>query len=105
MITKLKTMTGLGLATLCAGIAHAQDVDWSSELIYVTHDQVEAMTMADRIVVLKDGVVMQVDRPAELYQNPQNEFVAGFIGSPKMNFITATGSGSTLELEGGTSLT
>jgi len=63
------------------------------------------MTMADRIVVLKDGVVMQVDRPAELYQNPQNEFVAGFIGSPKMNFITATGSGSTLELEGGTSLT
>lgn len=79
--------------------------DIKTTMIYVTHDQVEAMTMADRIVVLKDGAIMQVDRPAELYQHPQNEFVAGFIGSPKMNFITTVGSGDTLELEGGASLT
>jgi multiple sugar transport system ATP-binding protein len=57
-------------------------------MIYVTHDQVEAMTMADRIVVLKDGVVQQVGTPMELYENPQSLFVAGFIGSPKMNFLT-----------------
>jgi multiple sugar transport system ATP-binding protein len=56
--------------------------------IYVTHDQVEAMTMADRIVVLKDGVVQQVGTPMELYERPTNLFVAGFIGSPKMNFLT-----------------
>jgi len=57
-------------------------------MIYVTHDQVEAMTMADRIVVLKDGVVQQVGTPMELYEHPQSLFVAGFIGSPKMNFLT-----------------
>ncbi len=57
-------------------------------MVYVTHDQVEAMTMADRIVVLKDGVVQQVGTPMELYENPQSLFVAGFIGSPKMNFLT-----------------
>ena len=57
-------------------------------MIYVTHDQVEAMTLADRIVVLKDGVVMQVGTPMELYDTPQSLFVAGFIGSPKMNFLT-----------------
>jgi len=57
-------------------------------MIYVTHDQVEAMTMADRIVVLKDGVVQQVGTPMELYDDPQSLFVAGFIGSPKMNFFT-----------------
>jgi multiple sugar transport system ATP-binding protein len=56
-------------------------------MIYVTHDQVEAMTMADRIVVLKDGVVQQVGTPMELYEHPQSLFVAGFIGSPKMNFL------------------
>jgi multiple sugar transport system ATP-binding protein len=56
--------------------------------IYVTHDQVEAMTMADRIVVLRDGVVQQVGTPMELYERPQSLFVAGFIGSPKMNFLT-----------------
>jgi len=56
--------------------------------IYVTHDQVEAMTMADRIVVLRDGVVQQVGSPIELYERPQSLFVAGFIGSPKMNFLT-----------------
>jgi len=55
---------------------------------YVTHDQVEAMTMADRIVVLKDGVVQQVGSPMELYEHPQSLFVAQFIGSPKMNFFT-----------------
>ena len=55
--------------------------------IYVTHDQVEAMTMGNRIVVMKDGIVQQVGRPLEIYKNPSNHFVAGFIGSPAMNFI------------------
>ena len=55
--------------------------------IYVTHDQVEAMTLADKIVVLKDGEVMQVGSPMELFHKPANEFVAGFLGSPKMNFF------------------
>ncbi len=57
-------------------------------MIYVTHDQMEAMTMGDRIVVMKDGVVQQVDSPLNLYNNPINKFVAGFIGSPAMNFMT-----------------
>ncbi len=57
-------------------------------MIYVTHDQVEAMTLADRICVLRDGVVEQVGTPAELYERPNSLFVAGFIGSPKMNFLT-----------------
>ena len=56
-------------------------------MIYVTHDQVEAMTMADKIVVLHDGVIEQIGSPLELYRQPENKFVAGFIGSPKMNFI------------------
>ncbi|MGS4886189.1 ABC transporter ATP-binding protein [Roseibium sp. MB-4] len=56
-------------------------------MIYVTHDQVEAMTMADKIVVLRAGNIEQVGSPLELYKNPRNQFVAGFIGSPKMNFI------------------
>jgi len=56
-------------------------------MIYVTHDQVEAMTMGDRIVVLKDGLVQQVDTPLNLYNRPKNKFVAGFIGSPPMNFF------------------
>jgi len=54
--------------------------------IYVTHDQVEAMTLGDRVVVMKDGVVQQVGEPLELYGRPANRFVAGFIGSPAMNF-------------------
>ncbi|MBD8064975.1 sn-glycerol-3-phosphate ABC transporter ATP-binding protein UgpC [Devosia sp. PTR5] len=58
-------------------------------IIYVTHDQVEAMTLADKIVVLRDGVIEQVGKPLELYDNPANQFVAGFIGSPKMNFLPA----------------
>ena len=56
-------------------------------MIYVTHDQVEAMTMGDRIVVMKDGFVQQIDTPLNLYHNPANRFVAGFIGSPAMNFF------------------
>jgi lactose/L-arabinose transport system ATP-binding protein len=59
-------------------------------MIYVTHDQVEAMTLADRIVVLRNGLVEQIGAPTELYDHPANLFVAGFIGSPKMNFISAT---------------
>jgi multiple sugar transport system ATP-binding protein len=55
--------------------------------VYVTHDQVEAMTMGDRIVVMKDGAVQQVDDPLGLYDRPRNQFVAGFIGSPPMNFF------------------
>jgi multiple sugar transport system ATP-binding protein len=59
-------------------------------MVYVTHDQVEAMTLADRIVVLDAGQVRQFGSPLELYHMPQNQFVAGFIGSPKMNFLSAT---------------
>ena len=56
-------------------------------MIYVTHDQVEALTMADKIVVMKLGVIQQIGGPLELYNNPDNKFVAGFIGSPPMNFM------------------
>lgn len=59
----------------------------ATTMIFVTHDQVEAMTMGDRICVMKDGDIMQVDEPLNLYRNPANMFVAGFIGSPPMNFI------------------
>ena len=58
-------------------------------MIYVTHDQVEAMTLADKIVVLRDGRIEQVGSPIELYERPANAFVAQFIGSPKMNFFSA----------------
>jgi multiple sugar transport system ATP-binding protein len=58
--------------------------------IYVTHDQIEAMTMASRIVVMKDGYIMQVGAPKDIYDNPNNLFVAGFIGTPPMNFIHGT---------------
>ena len=58
--------------------------------IYVTHDQVEAMTMADRIVVMKDGHIHQIDTPQVLYDHPVNMFVAGFIGAPQMNFLPVT---------------
>ncbi len=61
-----------------------------STMVYVTHDQVEAMTMGDRICVMKDGVIQQVDEPISLYDNPANKFVAGFIGMPPMNFIEGT---------------
>jgi len=59
-------------------------------MVYVTHDQVEAMTMADKIVVLKDGLIQQIGSPLELYNDPANRFVAGFIGSPPMNFMTVS---------------
>jgi len=62
--------------------------------IYVTHDQVEALTMASRIAVMKDGILQQIGTPGELYDNPTNQFVAGFIGSPSMNFFDATLTGS-----------
>lgn len=61
-----------------------------STTIYVTHDQVEALTMADRIVIMKAGVVQQFGKPMELYDHPVNKFVAGFIGSPQMNFYDVT---------------
>lgn len=64
-----------------------------STTIYVTHDQVEAMTMADRIVIMKDGIIQQVGKPMELYEHPVNKFVAGFIGSPQMNFFDVTVDG------------
>lgn len=69
--------------------------------IYVTHDQTEAMTMATKIVVMKDGKVQQIDSPHELYEQPQNIFVAGFIGTPKMNFLDAavTKAGGNYALE------
>ena len=63
--------------------------DLKSTMIYVTHDQVEAMTMADKIVVLRDGRIEQIGKPLDLYNHPANKFVAGFIGSPRMNFISA----------------
>jgi multiple sugar transport system ATP-binding protein len=59
----------------------------NATIIYVTHDQTEAMTMGDRIVVMKDGIMQQSDTPLNIYNNPVNLFVAGFIGSPAMNFI------------------
>ena len=62
----------------------------SASMIYVTHDQTEAMTLADKIVVLRDGRVEQIGAPMELYNNPANQFVAGFLGAPSMNFIPAT---------------
>src|SRR6185312_12865911 len=62
----------------------------NSTFIYVTHDQVEAITMGDRIVVLKDGIIQQVGSPQEVYERPANVFVAGFIGTPAMNFLRGT---------------
>ena len=67
-------------------------------MIYVTHDQVEAMTLADKIVVLRAGVIEQVGAPLKLYRDPDNKFVAGFIGSPAMNFLTGTVKGGAVEV-------
>jgi len=76
--------------------------------VYVTHDQIEAMTMGDRIVVMRDGRIEQVGSPLELYDRPSNVFVAGFIGSPAMNFLPATlrrdGGASRLVLDDGTQI-
>ena len=82
--------------------------DLKSTMIYVTHDQVEAMTMADKIVVLQAGLIEQVGSPLELYHRPKNMFVAGFIGSPKMNFLTVSAEpaegGIRVSLPGGATL-
>ncbi len=76
--------------------------------VYVTHDQIEAMTMADKIVVMHDGIVEQMGAPLELYDNPQNQFVAGFIGSPAMNFLSGTaksnGTSAIIEMSNGVRL-
>jgi multiple sugar transport system ATP-binding protein len=72
--------------------------------VYVTHDQIEAMTMADQIVVMHDGRVEQIGNPLDLYDHPANRFVAGFIGSPAMNFISGTLQGSALDAGAGASL-
>jgi multiple sugar transport system ATP-binding protein len=74
-------------------------------IVYVTHDQIEAMTMADKIVVLQGGRVEQIGTPLELYDRPQNMFVAGFLGSPAMNFLEGSmieGTSPSLQIEGGT---
>lgn len=68
-------------------------------MVYVTHDQVEAMTLADRIVVFREGRIEQVGTPLELYRNPANQFVAGFIGSPAMNFLAASSDNGQLSID------
>lgn len=73
--------------------------------IYVTHDQIEAMTLADKIVVMRDGKVEQVGSPLDLYDHPVNVFVAGFIGSPSMNFLNGTITERGFQLDDGTSIT
>ena len=70
-------------------------------MVYVTHDQIEAMTMADRIVVLKDGVIQQAGSPDDLFERPANAFVATFIGTPQMNLLPATGCDGGIALPGG----
>jgi multiple sugar transport system ATP-binding protein len=76
-----------------------------STMIYVTHDQVEAMTMGDRIVIMNGGSIQQVATPLEAYDKPANRFVAGFIGTPPMNFfegtLSANGDGGSVQLSGG----
>ncbi|MEI9904748.1 MAG: TOBE domain-containing protein [Asticcacaulis sp.] len=74
-------------------------------MILVTHDQVEAMTLADRIVVMKDRKVQQVGAPMEIYSRPANRFVAAFVGSPPMNFLPVAVSGQQVTLDDGTTLT
>lgn len=73
-------------------------------MLYVTHDQIEAMTLADMIVVMRDGRIEQRGRPEELYSDPDNTFVAGFIGSPRMNFLNAEARDGALKLTDGTDL-
>lgn len=76
----------------------------STTTIYVTHDQTEAMTMADRIVIMKDGFIQQIGSPKEVYDTPKNVFVAGFIGSPAMNFFNVTLNKGIISDDGGLSL-
>jgi multiple sugar transport system ATP-binding protein len=73
-------------------------------MIFVTHDQIEAMTMADRIVVLRNGTIQQAGTPEEVYERPENRFVAAFMGAPAMNFLPVTLADSTAQLENGTAL-
>src|SRR4029078_11229167 len=93
---KLRAQTGAGIARL-----HQR---MGTTFVYVTHDQVEAMTMGTRIAVMREGILQQGGPPQELYDHPVNRFVAGFIGSPAMNFVEATvagtGEGATLETAG-----
>jgi sn-glycerol 3-phosphate transport system ATP-binding protein len=72
--------------------------------VFVTHDQVEAMTLADRMIVMNGGMVEQIGRPIEVYDNPASVFVAGFIGSPSMNFVAGKRAGDTIELGGGVTI-
>jgi multiple sugar transport system ATP-binding protein len=74
--------------------------DLETTFIYVTHDQVEAMTMGDRIAIMNAGILQQVGTPGEIYDHPANLFVAGFIGSPTMNFVPATASNGTAKASG-----
>ena len=82
--------------------------DISTTMIYVTHDQIEAMTLADRIVLMRDGVIEQQGAPLELFERPATRFVAGFLGSPQMNFLPGAfaknGAGAAIRLNGETSL-
>ena len=80
-----------------AQVAQLQD-RLGTTMVYVTHDQTEAMTLGDRIAVMRAGVLQQVGTPAELYDNPTNIFVAGFIGSPAMNFMPASVEGDMVKL-------
>ncbi|WP_136089728.1 ABC transporter ATP-binding protein [Auritidibacter ignavus] len=91
---KLRIQTRTQIAALTRQLA--------TTTVYVTHDQVEAMTMGDRVCVLKDGVLQQVDTPRNLYENPANVFVAGFIGSPAMNLVTARHDAQSIQLGGTT---
>ena len=97
------------LSNLDAALRHETRVEiaklhtqLAATTIYVTHDQVEAMTMADRIVIMKDGHIQQIGTPSEVYHTPANTFVAGFIGSPAMNMLPAEASGGVIKINGGT---
>ena len=92
LMVKANVYTGCKLAVNTLRVAtrvelKALHARLGNTMIYVTHDQVEAMTMADKIVVMNEGIIEQVGVPLELYNKPANKFVAGFIGSPKMNFL------------------
>jgi len=88
---KLRVSTRAQIKNLCHELAVTT--------VYVTHDQIEAMTLADRVVVMKEGVVQQVGTPTEIYDNPSNAFVASFIGSPAMNLVNGTVDGGVFKAE------
>ena len=87
-----------------AQIKHLAD-DLKVTTIYVTHDQVEAMTLAHRVAVMQDGVIRQLGTPEDIYNDPVNRFVAGFIGSPAMNLLTVNAQGSFVTAENGVPIT